>query len=116
MKNWHRGRTEADTKQQHADYFACVTGLDHHVGRIFAELKACGQWDQTIIIFSGDNGLSLGEHGLFGKQNLYELGGMHVPLVIAGPGIPRGQSDALVYLMDLFPTLVELAGASSSRH
>ncbi|QOV88020.1 sulfatase-like hydrolase/transferase [Humisphaera borealis] len=104
-------RTEADTKQQHADYFACVTGLDHHVGRIFAELKACGQWDQTIIIFSGDNGLSLGEHGLFGKQNLYELGGMHVPLVIAGPGIPRGQSDALVYLMDLFPTLVELAGA-----
>ena len=104
-------RTPEDTKQQNADYYSCVTGLDHHVGRIFAELKASGQWDNTIIIFSGDNGLSLGEHGLFGKQNLYEFGGMHVPLVIAGPGIPKGKSEALVYLLDLFPTFAEFAGA-----
>ena len=104
-------RTPEDTKQQTADYYACVTGLDHHVGRIFAELKASGQWESTIIIFSGDNGLSLGEHGLFGKQNLYEFGGMHVPLVMAGPGISKGRSDALVYLMDLFPTFAEFAGA-----
>jgi arylsulfatase A-like enzyme len=104
-------RTPEDTKQQNADYYSCVTGLDHHVGHIFAELKASGQWDNTIIIFSGDNGLSLGEHGLFGKQNLYEFGGMHVPLVIAGPGLAKGRSDALVYLMDLFPTFAEFAGA-----
>lgn len=104
-------RTPEDTKRQIADYYACVTGFDHHVGRIFAELKASGQWDNTIIVFSGDNGLSLGEHGLFGKQNLYEFGGMHVPLVLAGPGIPKGRSDALVYLMDLFPTFAEFAGA-----
>ncbi|MCU0784964.1 MAG: sulfatase-like hydrolase/transferase, partial [Verrucomicrobia bacterium] len=104
-------RTPADTKQQNADYYSCITGLDHHIGRIFAELKASGQWDNTIIIFSGDNGLSLGEHGLFGKQNLYECGGMHVPLVIAGPGIPKGRSEAFVYLMDLFPTFAEFAGA-----
>jgi arylsulfatase A-like enzyme len=104
-------RTPEDTKQQIADYYACVTGLDHHVGRIFAELKKSGQWDNTIIIFTGDNGLSLGEHGLFGKQNLYEFGGMHVPCVIAGPGIPKGRSDALIYLMDLFPTFAEFGGA-----
>ncbi len=104
-------RTEADTKQQTADYYSCITGLDHHIGRILAELKASGQLDNTIIIFSGDNGLSLGEHGLFGKQNLYEFGGMHVPLVIAGPGIPQGKSEALVYLMDLFSTFAEFAGA-----
>ncbi len=104
-------RTPEDTKQQNADYYSCVTGLDHHLGRIFDELKASGQWDDTIIIFSGDNGLSLGEHGLFGKQNLYEFGGMHVPLVIAGPGIPKGKSEALIYLMDLFPTFAEFAGA-----
>ncbi len=103
-------RTEADTKQQNADYYACVTGLDHHIGRIFAELKASGQWENTIIIFSADNGLSLGEHGLFGKQNLYEFGGMHVPLIIAGPSIPKGKSEALVYLMDLFPTFADFAG------
>ena len=105
-------RTPEDTKQQNADYYSCITGFDYHVGRIFAELKASGQWDNTIIIFSGDNGLSLGEHGLFGKQNLYEFGGMHVPLVIAGPGINKGKSEAFVYLMDLFPTFAEFAGAT----
>jgi arylsulfatase A-like enzyme len=105
-------RTPEDTKQQLADYYACITGLDHHVGRIFAELKKSGQWDNTIVIFTGDNGLSVGEHGLFGKQNLYEFGGMHVPCVIAGPGIPKGKSEAFVYLMDLFPTLTEFGGAT----
>jgi arylsulfatase A-like enzyme len=105
-------RTPADTKQQLADYYACVTGLDHHIGRVFAQLKAMGEWDNTIIIFTGDNGLSLGEHGLFGKQNLYEFGGMHVPCVVAGPGIPQGRTDALVYLMDLFPTFCDFGGAT----
>jgi arylsulfatase A-like enzyme len=104
-------RTPEDTRQQLADYYACVTGLDHHVGRVFAQLRESGHWDDTVIIFTGDNGLSLGEHGLFGKQNLYEFGGMHVPLVAAGPGIARGKSDAFVYLMDLFPTFCELGGA-----
>ncbi len=104
-------RTPEDTKQQLADYYACITGLDHHVGRIFAELKANGQWDNTIVIFSGDNGLSMGEHGLFGKQNLYEFGGLHVPLVIAGPGIKQGKSEALVYLMDLFTTFADIVQA-----
>ncbi len=106
-------RTPEDTKQQLAAYYACITGLDHHVGRIFAELKASGEWTNTVIIFSGDNGLSMGEHGLFGKQNLYEFGGFHVPLVVAGPGIAKGKSEALVYLMDLFPTFAEFAGAKN---
>ena len=105
-------RTPEDTRQQLADYYACVTGLDHHVGRIFDHLKASGEWENTIIIFTGDNGLSLGEHGLFGKQNLYEFGGMHVPCVIAGPGIARGRSAALIYLMDLFPTFCDFGGAT----
>jgi arylsulfatase A-like enzyme len=104
-------RTPENTRQQLADYYACITGFDHHIGRIFEQLKKSGQWDNTIIIFSADNGLSMGEHGLFGKQNLYEFGGMHVPLVIAGPGIAKGKSEAFVYLMDLFPTFAEFAGA-----
>ncbi|MGL5094496.1 MAG: sulfatase/phosphatase domain-containing protein, partial [Planctomycetia bacterium] len=104
-------RTPDDTKRQLADYYACITGLDHHVGRIFAELKASGRWDDTIIVFSADNGLSMGEHGLFGKQNLYEYGGMHVPLVIAGRGIAKARRESLVYLIDLFPTFAGWAGA-----
>jgi arylsulfatase A-like enzyme len=105
-------RTPEDTKRQIAEYYACISCLDHHVGRIFATLKDLGQLDSTIVVFTGDNGLSLGEHGLFGKQNLYEFGGMHVPLVVAGPGVQQGRSDALVYLMDLFPTFCDLAGAA----
>jgi arylsulfatase A-like enzyme len=104
-------RTTKNTRQQLADYYACITCLDYHLGRVFAALRETGQWDNTIIVFTGDNGLSLGEHGLFGKQNLYEFGGMHAPCVITGPGIPKGRSDALTYLMDLFPTFCDFAGA-----
>jgi arylsulfatase A-like enzyme len=49
---------------------------------------------------------------LFGKQNLYEFGGMHVPLVLAGPGIPHGRTDAFAYLYDLYPTVCELTGTA----
>jgi len=108
-------RTPEDTKQQLAEYYACITGLDHHIGRIFEQLKKSGQWENTIIIFTGDNGLSVGDHGLFGKQNLYEFGGMHVPCVIAGPGIRHASSEAFVYLMDLFPTFAEFGGAILPR-
>ena len=103
-------RTPEIIRRHLADYYACVTCFDHHIGRIIAALKETGQFDNTIIIFTGDNGLSLGDHGLLGKQNLYEFSGMHVPFVIAGPGIPHGQSDALVYLYDIFPTVCELTG------
>jgi len=103
-------RTPEIVRRHLADYYACVTCMDHHVGRIIYHLRQTGELDNTIVIFSGDNGLSLGDHGLFGKQNVYEFGGMHVPLVIAGPGIPHGRSDALAYLFDLFPTICDLAG------
>ena len=102
-------RTPDIIRRHLADYYACITCLDHHLGRIFACLKDLGQFTNTYIIFAGDNGLSLGEHGLMGKQNLYEFGGMHVPLVIAGPGIRHGQSDAFVYLYELFPTICNFA-------
>ncbi|HRE80358.1 MAG TPA: sulfatase-like hydrolase/transferase, partial [Opitutaceae bacterium] len=104
-------RTPEDTRQQLADYYATITAFDYQVGRVFAALKASGEWENTIVVFTSDNGLSMGEHGLFGKQNLYEFGGMHVPFVIAGPGIPQGKKSALVYLMDLLPTFAEIAGA-----
>ena len=109
-------RTPEDTRRQLAAYYASITGLDHHFGRVLAALAETGDATNTIVIFSGDNGLSIGDHGLFGKQNLYEFGGMHVPLVVAGPGIRAGRSDALVYLGDLFPTLCELAGVGTPPH
>jgi len=103
-------RTEEVVKRHLADDYACITCLDHHIGRIVETLKSLGQFDNTIIIFAGDNGLSLGDHGLMGKQNLYEFGGMHVPFVLAGPGIPKGASNAFAYLFDVYPTVCELTG------
>ena len=101
-------RTPEIIRRHLADYYACITCFDYHIGRILQALKDLKQLDNTIVIFTGDNGLSLGDHGLMGKQNLYEMGGMHVPLVIAGPGIRHGRTDAFVYLYDLFPTVCDL--------
>jgi arylsulfatase A-like enzyme len=102
-------RDEAEMKKHLAEYYACVTDLDHHVGRVIETLRTTGQLDNTLIVFTSDQGLAVGgRHGLMGKQNLYE----HVkpPLLVAGPGVAKGTADRLVYLFDLFPTLCELTG------
>jgi arylsulfatase A-like enzyme len=105
-------RTEDEVRKQLHEYYAVITAMDHHIGRLLGTLKDLGQYDNTIIVFSADHGLAVGSHGLFGKQNLYE-DGMRVPLVFAGPGIPKGRSEALVYLFDLYPTLCGFAGATA---
>jgi arylsulfatase A-like enzyme len=103
-------RTPEVVRQHLADYYTSISFVDAQVGRIVAALKDSGQLDNTIIVFSSDHGLAIGSHGLFGKQNLYDHS-MRPPLILAGPGVPAGkQSDALCYLLDIFPTLGELAG------
>ncbi len=100
-------RTEAMIRDQLAEYYGLVTHMDGQIGRILAALKASGQADNTLVIFAADNGLALGSHGLLGKQNVYEHS-MHVPLIVAGPGVPAGKSTAaFTYLFDLFPTLCD---------
>ncbi|MBT3286982.1 MAG: sulfatase-like hydrolase/transferase [Victivallales bacterium] len=103
-------RTPKETRQHIAEYYAMITHLDAQLGRVLAGLEAKGILDDTILVFAGDNGLALGQHGLFGKQNCYEHS-VRVPLVIAGPGVPKGErSTAYAYLFDIFPTLCELTG------
>ncbi|MBX7164913.1 MAG: sulfatase-like hydrolase/transferase [Pirellulales bacterium] len=102
-------RTPDEIRRHWHDYCAVITGLDAHIGRLLAALDELELTENTIVIFSSDQGLALGSHGLLGKQNLYEAG-MRVPLVIAGPGIAHGSSPALVYLHDLLPTCCDLAG------
>jgi len=101
-------RDESEMKRHLAEYYACITSLDFHLGRIFDTLKKAGKWDDTIVVFTSDQGLAVGgRHAHMGKQNLYEH--FKSPLVIAGPGVPKGKSAALVYLHDLFPTCCDLA-------
>ena len=102
-------RTPEVVRQNLADYYAAIEFLDAQVGRILDALRASGQYDNTLIVYAADHGLAIGSHGLFGKQNLYDHS-MHAPLILAGPGIPRGkQVDAFAYLLDIFPTLGDLA-------
>lgn len=105
-------RTEAEVRRHLADYYGIISHLDAQIGRILTALEATGKLDNTIVVFAADNGLAIGSHGLFGKQNLYEHS-MGVPLVISGPGVKRNQrTAAMCYSFDLFPTLCELAGVS----
>ena len=103
-------RTEPAIRRTLHDYYATITGLDFHIGRLLRALHDLGQLDNTIVIFTADQGIAVGSHGLLGKQSLYDAA-MKVPLVFAGPGIRPGSSDALVYLLDLYPTVCGLVGA-----
>lgn len=107
LEDWPR-TPEAIRRHLH-EYYACISSIDGHIGRLLLTLQEQGELEKTLIIFTSDNGLAIGSHGLMGKQNLYD-DGMKVPLLFCGPGIPQGQSKALVYLLDIFPTLCELAG------
>ncbi|WP_299782433.1 sulfatase-like hydrolase/transferase [uncultured Formosa sp.] len=103
-------RTEAIVQKEISDYYAMITATDTQIGRILQALKASGKADNTIIVFAGDNGLALGQHGLLGKQSVYEHS-VSVPLIFVGPNIPKNQkTDALAYLHDVFPTLCGLTG------
>ena len=93
-----------------ADYYAIITHMDEQVGRLMGALNDSGLTEDTIIVYAADNGLAIGSHGLMGKQNLYEHS-IHVPVIFSGPSVPKGEkSEALCYLLDLFPTLCEMAG------
>lgn len=97
-------------KREEADYYAMITEMDSHVGEILNALRANGMLENTLIIFAGDNGLALGNHGLLGKQNLYDHS-VRVPLIIAGPGLPQNKrSDALCYLSDICATVLQYTG------
>ena len=102
-------RTEDEVRKHLHDYYATITALDHHIGRLLAAVKDLGMHENTIFVYSADHGLAIGSHGLFGKQNLYE-DGMKVPFFFSGPGIPQGETSALAYLHDILPTVVDLVG------
>src|SRR3954471_22104614 len=87
-----------ETIRRHiAEYYGMIAHLDAAIGSLIATLRETGLDRNTIIIYTADHGLALGQHGLMGKQNLYEHS-LHVPLMIAGPGIPADRRvPALVW-------------------
>jgi arylsulfatase A-like enzyme len=93
-------------------YQACVSFADAQVGVVLDALDKSGGFEDTVVVLVGDNGFHLGEHGgLLRKDTLFEEA-LHVPLVVAAPGLPRAGAvvKAPVELLDVYPTILELAG------
>ncbi len=106
-------RTSSEVVANIKAYYAMITHLDEHIGRILKTLEDKGLADNTIVVFSSDNGLAVGQHGLMGKQNLYEHS-IKVPLIFKGPGIEAGEKvEALTYLQDLYPTFCDYAAINT---
>jgi choline-sulfatase len=103
-------RTEYSIKVHRQEYYAIITHMDAQVGRILDALDKQGMADNTYVFFTSDHGLAVGSHGLVGKQNMYDHS-MRVPLMVTGPGVEKNKRiDTPVYLQDIMPTTLELAG------
>ena len=94
-------------------YYSCITYIDDLIGQILQHLEDLGLAKDTVLAFVGDHGYHLGEHSIVGKNTAFEVAN-NVPMIIHIPAVTNnralGVSDRLVELVDLFPTLVELAG------
>lgn len=105
--NW--GVSEDGRRRAIQAYYASISFLDANVGRILDAVERLGLADHTVIVFVSDHGYHLGELGQWMKQSLFERASRN-PMFVAGPGIVRGVSTRTVELVDLYPTLGELAG------
>jgi iduronate 2-sulfatase len=109
--------SDEDARKLIHAYMACVSYVDAQLGRLLDELDALGLRENTIIMLWGDNGWHLGEHGIWGKATNYEVA-TRVPLIVSAPD-QRGRNvatDALVELVDMYPTLSELTGLPLPSH
>ncbi|MEO9894154.1 sulfatase-like hydrolase/transferase [Aurantibacter sp.] len=104
-----KNRDEQTVRNELGREYACSENIDIQLGKVLKKLEAMGELDNTYIIYTADHGMSIGRHGLMGKQNLYEHT-WRVPFIINGPGIEAGKRvEGNIYLLDILPTLVDLA-------
>lgn len=109
------GMSDSDLNKVKRHYAAAIKLIDDWIGQILDTLQRRGMSDHTVVIFCADHGEMMGDHGLFQKSTMYE-GALRIPLIIADPREAwTGTSDALAELMDLHPTILELAGVDSSQ-
>ncbi len=109
-------RTEYATKTHIQEYYASITHLDVQVGKILDALDASGKAENTIIVFTSDHGLAMGQHGMFSKGILFEHS-TKVPFVIVGKNIPKNKKiETPIYLQDIVPTTLEWANTEIPDH
>jgi arylsulfatase A-like enzyme len=117
---WVRGKdlgmSDEEVAHTRRQYCAIIELIDHWIGEMVAVLERRGLLDNTIVVFTSDHGEMLGDHGMYQKEVPYEPA-IRVPLIMAGPGVAEGQvSEALVELIDVNPTVCELAGLPSQEN
>lgn len=106
LAEWPRQHDEV--RRHIADYYAMISHLDAQIGRVIQALKTSGQLEDTIIVYTADHGLAVGQHGLMGKQNMYEHS-IRIPWIMCGPGLPAGKAvEGLNMQTDIFPTIFNL--------
>jgi arylsulfatase K len=112
-KNWTHGFEPHTVRMFRSAYYAMCAEADSMVGEIDETIDDLGLRDSTYFIFTSDHGEVCTEHRLWYKMNMYE-GATRVPLVMRGPGIaPGGKIDNIVSLIDIFPTISEIAGVQT---
>lgn len=110
-----KNRDEQTVRNELGREYACSENIDIQLGKVLDKLEALGELDNTYIIYTSDHGMSMGRHGLMGKQNLYEHT-WRVPFIIKGPGIDVGKRvKGNIYLLDVLPTLCDLAGIETPQ-
>lgn len=115
---WHYLMDDTQLRMASALYYGALTYIDHCLGILFDALRAQGRLDKMVVLVFGDHGEFLGEHGLSRKCAAFYDCLVQVPLLGRGlPGAPPGtRSDLLAELVDLFPTLLGLAGLPVPPH
>ncbi|MFH1966038.1 MAG: sulfatase [Acidobacteriota bacterium] len=107
--------SEEQEKKAVAAYYASVAYMDAQVGKVLSTLKEEGLEDNTIVVFTSDHGFHLAEHRFWMKVSLHEES-IRVPMIIKVPGKQPGVCNSLVELIDLYPTVADLAGLEYSEH
>ncbi len=103
-------RTPEDVQLHRREYYSLITFMDEQIGRVLDALQRSGKASNTYVILTADHGLAVGEHGLMGKQNMYDCS-VRMPLMISGPGIAAGKRiDEMVYQHCMYATTCDLAG------
>ena len=87
-------------------YAASTSYVDAQIGRVFAQLDRLGLTEETVIVFCSDHGHHLGEHGIWGKQTLFEVS-VRSPLIVSIPHQQSSETEALAELVDIYPTLCD---------